>query len=303
MEESVKHTLSRRLRRLVSERPYQLVAGSAVALVLATGTGAALAGTGNTPAPTRATTAAELSGDTVAAPSQAEVAPATAAPSSAAPSSAAPSSAAPSSAAPASPAPASAAASPSPKPSSATPDPDLTSKKAAPKPPASKVLDYDHQAQINGYYCGPAAVRNALSAAGVARSQDALAGQLGTTFAGTNSAEDTTRVLNAVVKGDPYETTMIRGGAATPAQMDQLQEDVVAAVTDGRGVVVNVAGTVTDTDGRWHSFPGGHYIAVVGYQDSGRLVKIADSADASYPSYWLSTIDLANWAATRGYSA
>ncbi|MCZ7419922.1 C39 family peptidase [Verrucosispora sp. WMMA2121] len=293
MEESVKHTLSRRLRRLVSERPYQLVAGSAVALVLATGTGAALAGTGNTPAPTRATTAAELRGDTVAAPSQAEVAPATAALSSAAPSSAAP----------ASPAPASAAASPSPKPSSATPDPDLTSKKAAPKPPASKVLDYDHQAQINGYYCGPAAVRNALSAAGVARSQDALASQLGTTFAGTNSAEDTTRVLNAVVKGDPYETTMIRGGAATPAQMDQLQADVVAAVTDGRGVVVNVAGTVTDTDGRWHSFPGGHYIAVVGYQDSGRLVKIADSADASYPSYWLSTIDLANWAATRGYSA
>ncbi|WP_216592554.1 C39 family peptidase [Verrucosispora sioxanthis] len=268
MEESVKHTLSRRLRRLVSERPYQLVAGSAVALVLATGTGAALAGTGNTPAPAQATTAAELSG-----------------------------------AAPASPAPASATASPSPKPSSATPDPDLTSKKAAPKPPASKVLAYDHQAQINGYYCGPAAVRNALSAAGVARSQDALASQLGTTFAGTNSAEDTTRVLNAVVKGDPYETTMIRGGAASPAQMDQLQADVVTAVSDGRGVVVNVAGTVTDTDGRWHSFPGGHYIAVVGYKDSGRLVKIADSADASYPSYWLSTIDLANWAATRGYSA
>ncbi len=146
-------------------------------------------------------------------------------------------------------------------------------------------------------------MRNALSAAGVARSQDALASQLGTTFAGTNSAEDTTRVLNAVVKGDPYETTMIRGGAASPAQMDQLQADVVTAVSDGRGVVVNVAGTVTDTDGRWHSFPGGHYIAVVGYKDSGRLVKIADSADASYPSYWLSTIDLANWAATRGYSA
>ncbi|MBQ1024115.1 C39 family peptidase [Micromonospora sp. C95] len=289
----MKHTLSRRLRRLVTERPYRLVAGSAVAVVLATGTGAALAGTGNTPAPAQATTAAaELRSDTVAAPSQAEVAPrrAEVAPTTAAPSSAAPSSAAP----------ASAAASPSPK---ATADPDLVSKKAAPKPPASKVLEYDHQAQINGYYCGPAAVRNALSAAGVGRSQDALASQLGTTFAGTNSAEDTTRVLNAVVKGDPYETTMIRGGAATPAQMDQLQADVVAAVTDGRGVVVNVAGSVTDTDGRWHSFPGGHYIAVVGYQDSGRLVRIADSADASYPSYWLSTIDLANWAATRGYSA
>ncbi|MTK04827.1 hypothetical protein FF096_22860 [Micromonospora sp. CP22] len=289
----MKHTLSRRLRRLVTERPYQIVAGSAVALVLATGTGAALAGTGTTPAPTQAATAADPHDDATVAPSReqrAEAAPSPAAASSAAPSSAAPASAAPS-------------PSPSPKPRSATPDPDLTVKKTAPKPPATKILAYDHQAQINGYYCGPAAVRNALSAAGIARTQDALASQLGTTFAGTNSAEDTTRVLNAIVKGKPYKTTMIRGGAATPAQMDQLQADVVAAVTDGRGVVVNVAGTATDTDGRWHSFPGGHYVAVVGYKDSGRLVKIADSADASYPSYWLSTIDLANWAATRGYSA
>ncbi|GIJ22496.1 hypothetical protein Vlu01_31200 [Micromonospora lutea] len=289
----MKHTLSRRLRRLTTERPYQIVAGSAAALVLATGTGVALAGTGNTPAPTQTTTAAvELLGEPTVTPSQdrIEVAPSTAAPSSAAPSSAAPARTTPS-------------PSPSPKPSSAAPDPDQTVKKAAPKPPASKILAYDHQAQINGYYCGPAAVRNALSAAGLARSQDALASQLGTTFAGTNSAEDTTRVLNAVVKGDPYETTMIRGGAATPAQMDQLQADVVTAVSDGRGVVVNVAGSATDTNGRWHSFPGGHYVAVVGYKDSGRMVKIADSADASYPSYWLSTIDLANWAATRGYSA
>ncbi|WP_092374421.1 C39 family peptidase [Micromonospora phaseoli] len=291
MEEPVKHTLSRQLRRLATERPYQIAAASAAALVLATGIGAALAGTEETPAAAHTTTAvAELRGDTAASRNQS---PAEATPSTTAPSSAAPSSAAP----------ASTTASPSPKPTSAAPDPDVTSKKAAPKPPASKILKYDHQAQINGYYCGPAAVRNALSAAGVERGQDALAGQLGTTYAGTNSAEDTTRVLNATVEGSPYETTMIRGGAATPAQMDQLQADVVAAVTDGRGVVVNVAGSVTDTAGRWHSFPGGHYVAVVGYEDGGRLVRIADSADASYPSYWVSTIDLANWAATRGYSA
>lgn len=32
-------------------------------------------------------------------------------------------------------------------------------------------------------------------------------------------------------------------------------------------------------------------------------VCIADSADPSLPAYWMTTIDLANWIATRGYSA
>jgi hypothetical protein len=119
---------------------------------------------------------------------------------------------------------------------------------------------------------------------------------------GTDSAQDTTRVLNQVVKGDPYRTRMFAGTPST-AQIDQLQADIVAAVTAERGVVANVAGTVTDTNGGWHSFPGGHYIAVVGYRDGGELVRIADSADPNLPEYWLSTVDLANWIATRGYSA
>ncbi|BCJ57477.1 C39 family peptidase [Micromonospora endophytica] len=284
----MKHTVKRQLRRLATERSYQIVAGSAAALVLAAGAGAALAGTGDTPATAQTTTVAEVRGDALVLPAEAPVAQRAAAePSAPAPASASPS----------------ASPSPSPKATTAAPDPDLTSKQAAPKPPAKKVLDYDYQAQTTGYYCGPAAVRNALSAAGIERDQDTLASQLGTTYAGTNSAEDTTRVLNAALKGDPYRTRWIRGGSATPAQMDQLQADVVAAISDGRSVVVNVAGSATDTDGGWHSFPGGHYIAVVGYEDDGRLVKIADSADASYYSYWMSTIDLANWAATRGYSA
>lgn len=78
---------------------------------------------------------------------------------------------------------------------------------------------------------------------------------------------------------------------------------MVATVTDKRAVVANVVGDVTDLDGGWHSFPGGHYVAVVGYQDNGRIVRIADSADPSLPAYWVSVTTLANWIATRGYSA
>lgn len=277
----MKHHLKRQLRRLTSERPYQVAAASAAALVLASGTGALLAGTDEAPAAAQAPVAvSELRDGTVASRGDARVA-----------------------AAPSTGAPAASSAAPSASATSAAPNPDLTRKPEPPKPPKAKSLDYDYQAQTTFYNCGPAAVRHALSAAGIARSQDALGAQLGTDEMGTDSAEDTTRVLNATVKGDPYRTRMIPGGAATPAQMDQLQADVVAAITDGRGVVVNVAGSATDTDGGWHSFPGGHYIAVVGYQDEGRLVKIADSANPATASYWMSTIALANWAATRGYSA
>jgi hypothetical protein len=281
VEEHVKHHLKRQLRRLASERPYQIIAGSAAALVLAGGTGATLAATDDSPVRQHNTASvAEL------APALGEVAAEARVAVPAAPS------ATPS---------ASPSASPKAKASTAKADPDVT-KKARPKPPSTKLLDFEYQAQTTYWNCGPAAVRNALSASGVETTQDALVAPLRASESGTNSAEDTTRGLNQMVKGSPWRTHMIRG-SATPAQMDQLQADVVKAITDGRGVVANIAGTATDTNGGWHSFPGGHYIAVVGYRNDGRTVRIADSADPSLPTYWMSTIDLANWMATRGYSA
>ncbi|MEU7753813.1 C39 family peptidase [Micromonospora sp. NPDC049101] len=279
MEDPVKHTMQRQLRRIATERPYQIVAASAAALVLAATTGTLLTVADDAPAAQRtATTVAEMRSDTTT--SQGDASPlASTAPSSAAP--------------------ATSAAAPAAKASS---NPDLTRKPTPPKPPATKVLDYEYEAQNTYYNCGPAATRNALSASGIDRTQEELAAELGTTEMGTNSAEDTTRALNAEVKGSPYRTRMFPG-APSPAQMDRLQADVVRAITDGRGVVANVVGDATDTDGSWHSYGGGHYIAVVGYKDNGRTVRIADSANPADPSYWITTIDLANWITSRGYSA
>ncbi|MGC4897590.1 C39 family peptidase [Micromonospora sp. DT31] len=282
MEDFVKHHLKRQLRRITTERPYQIIAGSAAALVLAGSAGTALTVTDDAPTRQESTATVGLDARVGEAASRGEARVAVPSPRD------------------------SSSASPTPRTSpsaSAAADPDTTTTKAAPpKPPSSRMLDYDYQAQINYYYCGPAAVRNALSATGVERGQDTLAAALGTTEMGTNSAEDTTRVLNQQVKGDPYRTRMIRD-SATPAQMDQLQADVVSAVAKGRAVVANVAGDVVDLNGGWHSFPGGHYVAVVGYKNDGRTVRIVDSADPSLPSYWVTTIDLANWIASRGYSA
>ncbi|MDG4808989.1 C39 family peptidase [Micromonospora sp. WMMD1120] len=282
MEDPVKHTVKRQLRRLATERPYQIVAASAAALAIATTGGALLTAADDAPADQRAaTTVAEMRSDVAASRGDARDASPSA------------------SAVPSTAAPATSAASPAAK---ATSNPDLTRRPTPPKPPATKVLDYDYEAQNTYYNCGPAATRNALSATGIERTQEELGAELGTTEMGTNSALDTTRVLNAEVKGSPYRTRMF-AGAPSPAQMDRLQADVVNAITDGRGVVANVVGDAVDTDGGYHSYGGGHYIAVVGYKDNGRTVRIADSANAADPSYWITTIDLANWIATRGYSA
>jgi hypothetical protein len=168
--------------------------------------------------------------------------------------------------------------------------------------PRDKEVNVDYQPQTTFYYCGPAATRIAASAQGHDVSQDDLAGKLGTTVNGTNSAEDTTRALNKVMGSDVYHTTSIHG-RPDQAQIDQVQADVMGSLNNGRAVVANIAGATTDVTGATHEFPGGHYLTVVGYHDNGGTVRISDPADVNGASdYWISTSNLAHWMSTRGYS-
>ncbi|GIH08429.1 hypothetical protein Rhe02_64960 [Rhizocola hellebori] len=169
---------------------------------------------------------------------------------------------------------------------------------------ASRVLSYEFQWQQNGYYCGPAAVRIALTARGYYYSQSYLAGQLGTTTNGTNSALDTTRVLNSLGYTGFYETKWIPGNTATQAEINRLQWDVVFDIDRNYPLVVNVVGSAMDTDGDWHTYNGGHYMVITGYSNDGWTVKVADPADANgYGWYWMTTARMATWIALRGYSA
>ncbi|NES29140.1 phytochelatin synthase [Micromonospora terminaliae] len=163
-------------------------------------------------------------------------------------------------------------------------------------------LDVRYEAQPNFYYCGPAATRNAISVLGKNIDVDAMAKEMGTTENGTNSINDITPVLNKET-GKHYRSVEIKDGKADDKQTDTLRTDIVRTVDDGRAVVANIAGTTTDTDGNTHSFEGGHYISVVGYRDGGKTVTIADSADPNMASYRISVDNLADWIATRGYSA
>jgi hypothetical protein len=175
---------------------------------------------------------------------------------------------------------------------------------AAEAPPPAKLLGVDFQLQDNGYYCGPAATRVALSAQGKTYTQDQVAQKLGTTRNGTDSINQVTAALNAELGPDRYHSVPITGPKATPEQVAQYKADVVAAVHAGKPVVANIAGVVTDEDGQVHSYKGGHYLPVVGYAGNGDTVRIADSWDSDGNAAYTITIDqLANWTATRGYSA
>ncbi|MEU9508923.1 C39 family peptidase, partial [Micromonospora sp. NPDC048170] len=132
---------------------------------------------------------------------------------------------------------------------------------------------------------------------------DAMAKQMGTTEAGTNSINDITPILNKETGKDAYRSVEISAPKADDKQTDTLRTDIVKAVDEGHAVVANIAGTATDTDGNTHSFEGGHYISVVGYRDNGNTVTIADSANPNQASYRMNVDNLADWIATRGYTS
>ncbi|AEB46706.1 C39 family peptidase [Micromonospora maris] len=171
------------------------------------------------------------------------------------------------------------------------------------KPGGERQLDVRYEAQPNFYYCGPAAARNALSVQGKNIDVHTMAKEMGTTEAGTDSINDITPVLNKETGKDVYRSVEIPGAKADDKQTDKLREDIKRTVDSGHAVVANIAGTTTDTDGVVHSFEGGHYISVTGYQDDGDTVTIADSANPATATYQLTIDDLADWIATRGYTA
>ncbi|MFC7550139.1 C39 family peptidase [Plantactinospora sp. GCM10030261] len=165
-----------------------------------------------------------------------------------------------------------------------------------------KELRVNYAPQPNFYYCGPAAARHALTAGGHDIPIDELATQMGTTEAGTNSAEDITKALNKATNTDKYRTTELSNPHITDEQITTLKHDLTTTIDDNRALVANVVGTATDTNGTPHTYEGGHYITVHAYTDNGDTVKIADSANPNTASYWITTTDLAHWMATRGYT-
>jgi hypothetical protein len=177
---------------------------------------------------------------------------------------------------------------------------------------AEKSLGVDFQLQETGYYCAPAATRVALTAQQHTMPQDQVATKLGTTHDGTASITQVTDTLNHELGDNPdsaYTTVELPNPDTDEAATAKFKADVVNAIDHGKVVVANIVGTATDTDGDEHTYAGGHYIPIVGYTNNGDTVQIADSAgkaDSSgdkTPNYQVNTTTMADWMATRGYTA
>jgi peptidase C39-like protein/glycosyl hydrolase family 25 len=165
--------------------------------------------------------------------------------------------------------------------------------------PMGKVLSYSFQKQENGYFCGPAATRIAMTVWGKYPSQDELAGSLGTTTNGTNSSANVVNTLNAYLGAGTYEVTFIPGNDATAAERDEFRRDMKASIDAGYPIVANVVSTVRANNGNSYAYPGGHYVAIVGYDDSDN-VKVAD---VNVGEYWVTVARMATWIAARGYAS
>lgn len=175
----------------------------------------------------------------------------------------------------------------------------------------SKILGNNQiQGQHTSYYCGPAATRIALSVRGSYPSQESLANSLGTTTNGTNSSWNIRATLNATL-GTSYYDAKFGSDYTSEGWANLLRSDILFDINRGWALVVNVSGGASTTSG-WRSYPGGHYVAVLGYDQSGGRALVADTGyngglyDAQgyyYGVYWINTTELARWSKYRGYAA
>lgn len=136
--------------------------------------------------------------------------------------------------------------------------------------------------QQNGYYCGPATVKQVLHYInGVSQSQDDYAAELGTTSAGT----DMTRipgVLNSHISGYEYAYDDI-GTAATWLNI------VRTSLYNNKPAILDI-----NTVGRKPPFPyesEGHFVNVSGYDGVNAKVRITDPYDDEQKR-WYSVNDL-----------
>ncbi len=175
--------------------------------------------------------------------------------------------------------------------------------------PERVVLDVKWQGQPNGYWCGPGSTRMAFSTRlPELPSQTTLAKFLGTTTDGTARA-DVIRALNAwLIPHTPYESIPM-DGRPTQAQRDLLKHKLVWRLSTGFPVVANVL-----SGWRPPGYPSGtigHFVTVVGYEQRGEKVLIADPAAEGSAGprweevprmYWISFQNLGTWMGGRGYS-
>jgi Peptidase_C39 like family len=176
-------------------------------------------------------------------------------------------------------------------------------------PATAKTLPFTWYGQERSYYCGPASTKIVLSARMTPPSQDTLAASLGTDTNGTDDISNVVGTLNRYLNTTWYERKPVND-PPTQAQRDLLKQDLVYDIDRGWAIVANVV-----SGWRPPGYPSGtiyHYVAVVGYSNSGDSAVIADPAGAGAggsrwvnvpKTYTISTYDLGTWIGLKAYAA
>lgn len=164
------------------------------------------------------------------------------------------------------------------------------------------VVDIDFEYQQTSYWCGPAATRIALSARGVAVTQQQMANELPTSEAGTDWIGQVTRVMSSYVGW--YETKEMPDDPPTQAQSDLLWSDITYDLDRGYALVTNIVAPPGNHPPGYPDTTIWHYFTVIGYNAASSEVLIADPAGFNpEPSYWLTFDQLASLIPPKGYSA
>lgn len=166
-----------------------------------------------------------------------------------------------------------------------------------------RILDHTYSVQETGYWCGPGSTQIVLTCRGIDVPEPQLAGEIGTTWNGTDWIGEITTVL-ARRTGQPYVTVEMPNDPPTAEQRDRLWSDIVSSIDAGNGIVANIVAPANNHPPGYPNETIYHYFAVVGYDDVTRSLYVADPANFSgYQHYWLSLDKIASLIPPKGYAA
>ncbi|MVA74479.1 hypothetical protein GC722_00285 [Auraticoccus sp. F435] len=182
--------------------------------------------------------------------------------------------------------------------------PDLADTAAAmppiPEPtiPDRKVLAYQYRRQATQNWCAPASARIALTARGKYPTQDALRRQMGVGPQGSHGLQDPQEIaktlnerLGLVGKSFRYRLYIPPAGTLK----ERLRRRVEVSIFNGYPVVINMNQVAGD------SYSAGHYIAIVGYDQT--RYKVADPDEPARNGVWYHQDKIVTWNKLNRFTA
>lgn len=147
--------------------------------------------------------------------------------------------------------------------------------------------------QETSWWCGPASTQLALYASGAGViSQSAIASTEGAQTHGTNDISDVVKALNGYLHDNYY---VVKGDNGA-VDVSTLVYGIDVNIRKNHAMVANGWSQITDVNGTSHPYSGGHYVAIVGYENFGNIAVIADpSGPTKGGVYKVTATELARW--------